>query len=135
MPDSRQTTAEFTRINLDELEDAAVTNGFGHRWQAHVARIPLNTQETGLTHFRLHPGRRSPFSHRHARAEEVYVILAGSGKIKLDDELFDVRPRDAIRVSARVARAFEAGPDGLEFLATGPHHPGDGQPVDDPWVS
>ena len=63
------------------------------------------------------------------------MILDGSGKIKLDDEVFEVHPRDAIRVAPDVARAFEAGPDGLEFLATGPHHPGDGEQVDDPWVS
>jgi mannose-6-phosphate isomerase-like protein (cupin superfamily) len=130
-----QTPSGHTRINLNEVEDAAVANGFGHRWEARVARTPLQTQETGLTYFRLRPGKRSPFSHRHRQAEEVYVILGGSGKVKLGDELFDVHARDAIRVAPDVARAFEAGPDGLEFLATGPHYPGDGVPVDDPWVS
>jgi quercetin dioxygenase-like cupin family protein len=124
----------YTRIGLYDVEDAAVPNGFGHRWEARVAREPLGAQRTGLTLFRLHPGRRSPFSHRHRDAEEIYVILQGSGTVKLDDELIDVHPLDAIRIAPRVARAFEAGPDGLEFLATGPHHPGDGEPVDDPWV-
>jgi len=62
------------------------------------------------------------------------VILGGSGLIKLDDEFFDVRPLDAIRVAPEVARAFEAGAAGLEFLAFGPHHHADGQPVDDPWI-
>jgi quercetin dioxygenase-like cupin family protein len=125
----------FTHINLNDVEDAAVANGFGHRWEARVAREPLQAQQTGLTLFRLRAGRRSPFCHRHDAAEEVYVILQGSGKIKLDDEVIEVGPCDAIRVAPQVARAFEAGPDGLEFLATGPHHPGDGVPVDDPWVS
>ena len=124
----------YTRIDLYDVEDAAVANGFDHRWEARVAREPLAAQRTGLTHFRLRPGRRSPFSHRHRDAEEVYVILRGSGTVKLDDELIDVRPLDAIRIAPHVARAFEAGPDGLEFLAAGPHHPGDGEPVDDPWV-
>ncbi len=63
------------------------------------------------------------------------MILTGGGWVKLDDEVFDVRARDAIRVAPEVARAFEAGPDGLEFLAFGPHHQGDGEPVDDPWVT
>jgi mannose-6-phosphate isomerase-like protein (cupin superfamily) len=130
----RETTSPHTRINLYEIEDAAVANGFEHRWEARVAREPLGARQTGLTHFRLRPGRRSPFSHRHRDAEEIYVILQGSGTVKLDDELIDVHPLDAIRVAPHVARAFEAGPDGLEFLATGPHHPGDGEPVDDPWV-
>jgi mannose-6-phosphate isomerase-like protein (cupin superfamily) len=124
----------YTKLNLDDVEDAAVPNGFGDRWEARVAREPLRAQATGLTHFRLRPGKRSPFCHRHREAEEVYVIIGGSGKVKLDDEVIEVRRYDAIRVAPGVARAFEAGPDGLEFLAAGPHHPGDGEPVDDPWV-
>ena len=135
MPPDREKTSSYTRINLDDVEDAAVPNGFGHRWEAHVARESLDARRTGIAYFRLRAGRRSPFAHRHDQAEEIYVILGGSGKIKLDDELIDVHPRDAIRVSPHVARAFEAGPDGLEFLATGPHHPGDGELVDDPWVN
>jgi mannose-6-phosphate isomerase-like protein (cupin superfamily) len=134
MPSERGTSSAYTRINLNDLEDVAVPNGFGHRWEAHAARAPLAAQHAGLTHFRLRPGKRSPFSHRHTRAEEIYVILQGAGKVKLDDEVLEVRPRDAIRVAPGVARAFEAGPDGLELLATGAHHPGDGEPVDDPWV-
>lgn len=125
----------YTRINLDDVHDAAVDNGFGHRWEARVARSALESEQMGLAHFRLRAGRRSPFSHRHRQAEEIYVILDGSGKVKLDDELFEIRPRDAIRVAAGVARAFEAGAEGLEFLAIGPHHPGDGELVEDPWVS
>ena len=123
-----------TKINLATIEDAAVANGFSHRWEARVARVPLEATQTGTTHFRLLAGKRSPFAHRHARAEEIYVILAGSGVVKLDDEVVDVRPLDAIRVSPEVVRAFEAGPDGLEFLAFGPHYGGDGEAVDDPWV-
>jgi quercetin dioxygenase-like cupin family protein len=123
-----------TQVNLDDVEDAAVANGFGDRWEARVARVALDAEQTGVTLFRLHPGKRSPFSHRHATAEEVYVVLRGSGRVKLGDEFREVSALDAIRVAPEVARAFEAGPDGLEFLAVGPHHGGDGQPVDDPWI-
>ena len=100
-----------------------------------MARTALAAEQTGVTHFRLRPGMRSPFTHRHVEAEEVYVILAGSGRVKLDDEVADVRPLDAIRVAPRVARAFEAGPDGLELLAFGAHRGADGEPVDDPWTA
>lgn len=124
-----------THINLADVEDAAPANGFGDRWEARVARTPLEAEQTGVTHFRLRPGRRSPFSHRHTTAEEVYVVLSGSGRIKLDDQISDVRPLDAIRIAPQVARAFEAGAEGLELLAFGPHHAGDGEPVDDPWVA
>jgi uncharacterized cupin superfamily protein len=124
-----------TRVNLGEVDDAAPANGFGDRWEARVARQALGAQSTGVTLFRLRPGKRSPFSHRHEAAEEIYVILRGSGSIKLGDEVVAVGPLDAIRVAPEVPRALEAGPEGLEFLAVGPHHPGDGEPVDDPWVA
>jgi quercetin dioxygenase-like cupin family protein len=124
----------FTHLNLDDVEDAAPGNGFGERWEARVAREDLGAERTGLTHFRLRPGRRSPFCHRHSEAEEVYVVLAGDGFVKLGDEVRPVRALDAIRISPEVPRAFEAGPDGLELIACGAHHPGDGEPVDDDWV-
>lgn len=125
----------YTQINLTDVEDAAPANGFGDRWEARVARTALDAEQTGLTHIRLRPGKRSPFVHHHDEAEEVYVILSGSGRIKLGDELHDVRPLDAIRIRADVARALEAGPDGLEYLAFGPHYDNDGAPVDDSWVA
>ena len=126
---------DYTHIHLDEIEDAAPGNGFGERWEARVARTALEAQRTGVTLFRLKPGKRSPFTHRHREAEEVYVILAGGGRVKLGEEIRDVRPLDAIRVAPEVARAFEAGPDGLEFVAVGAHHERDGEPVQDPWTA
>src|SRR4051794_24792106 len=125
----------WTHLNLLDIEDAAVPNGFGHRWEARVAHTDLGCEQTGVTHFRLKPGRRSPFAHRHRDAEEVYVVLSGSGRVKLDDELREIRPLDAIRVAPAVVRAFEAGPDGLELLAVGAYHGADGEGVDDPWVT
>jgi mannose-6-phosphate isomerase-like protein (cupin superfamily) len=125
---------KWTHLNLGEVEDAAPGNGFGERWEARVAREPLGARETGLTHFRIRPGRRSPFNHRHREAEEVYVVLSGAGTVKLGDELRAVRPLDAIRIGPAVPRAFEAGPDGLELIAFGAHHEADGEPVDDDWV-
>jgi mannose-6-phosphate isomerase-like protein (cupin superfamily) len=124
----------FTKLNLDAVDDAAPANGFGDCWEARVARQALAAERTGVTFFRLRPGKRSPFTHRHTEAEEVYVVLGGNGRVKLDDELLDVGPLDCIRVAPTTARAFEAGPDGLEFLAFGAHHPGDGEPVQDPWT-
>jgi mannose-6-phosphate isomerase-like protein (cupin superfamily) len=124
----------WTHLNLDQVEDAAPGNGFGERWEARVARTDLGAERTGLTHFRIHPGRRSPFNHRHREAEEVYVVLSGEGLVKLGEEIRPVRPLDAIRIGPAVPRAFEAGPDGLELLVFGAHHENDGEPVDDDWV-
>jgi mannose-6-phosphate isomerase-like protein (cupin superfamily) len=87
----------------------------------------LNTEQTGLSHHRLRPGARQPFGHRHQEAEEVYVVLAGSGRVKLDDEIREVRKLDAIRVAPEVTRNFEASDEGLELLAFGPRCEGDGE--------
>ena len=124
----------FKKVSLAAVDDAAPGNGFGDRWEARVARHALAAERTGVTFFRLRPGKRSPFTHRHTDAEEIYVVLSGSGRVKLDDELVDVGPLDSIRVAPATARAFEAGEDGLDLLAFGPHHAGDGEPVEDPWT-
>ena len=124
----------YTHLNLGDIDDAGPRNGFADRWQARAARSDLDSDQTGITHFRLLPGKRSPFSHRHKTAEEIYVVLSGDGRMKLGETIIDVGPLDAIRVSPDSARAFEAGTNGLEFIAFGPHHPGDGEPVEDRWV-
>src|SRR3954454_18935391 len=100
----------FTKGNLAAVDDAAPANGFGDRWEARVAREAVGAERTGVTFFRLFPGKRSPFTHRHTDAEEIYVVLRGNGRVKLDGELLDVGPLDAIRVAPAAARAFEAGP-------------------------
>lgn len=124
----------FTKVSLAAVEDVAPANGFGDRWEARVAREALAAERTGVVLFRLHPGKRSPFTHRHAEAEEIYVVLRGSGRVKLGDEILDVAPLDAIRVAPATPRAFDAGVDGLELLAFGAHHAGDGEGVADPWT-
>jgi quercetin dioxygenase-like cupin family protein len=124
----------YTQVNLADVQDAAPAGGFGDRWEARVAGADLEAEQTGVAHFRLRPGKRSPFAHRHGRAEEVCVILAGTGRVKLDGEIADVRKLDAIRIAPEVVRAFEAGPDGLELLVFGPRYEADGEQVDDAWV-
>ena len=79
-----------------------------------------------MSYQRLVAGKRQAFAHRHESAEEVYVVLSGAGRIKLDDDILEIVQLDAIRVAAGVTRQFEAGPDGLEVLAFGPRHEGDG---------
>jgi quinol monooxygenase YgiN/mannose-6-phosphate isomerase-like protein (cupin superfamily) len=117
--------AGYTLVNIEDVEDVAARFGFGDQGEARFANRPLGTVSTGLSHQRLRPGARQAFGHRHQHAEEVFVVLAGSGKVKIDDEIRDVSPLDAIRIAPGSARAFEAGPDGLEFVVFGPHHTGD----------
>ncbi len=84
---------------------------------------------------RVKAGKRQAFGHKHSDAEEIYVVLSGSGRAKLDDAIVDVVPLDALRVAPGVIRAFEAGPDpDLELLAFGPHHAGDGEIIEGWWA-
>jgi len=117
--------AGFTLVNLEDVEDMAPRFGFGEQGEARFANRSLGASSTGLSHQRLRPGVRQAFGHRHQHAEEVFLVLAGDGRVKIDDELRHVRPLDAIRIAPGSARAFEAGPDGLEFVVFGPHHTGD----------
>ena len=117
--------AGYTHVNLEDVEDMAKRFGLGDQGEARFANRPLGAVRTGLSHQRLRPGVRQAFGHRHQHAEEVFVVLAGSGRVRIDDEIRDVRPLDAIRIAPDSQRAFEAGPDGLEFVVVGPHHAGD----------
>jgi quinol monooxygenase YgiN/mannose-6-phosphate isomerase-like protein (cupin superfamily) len=115
----------FEIVNLDEVEDLAAKMGFGEMGEARFARDPLGAVGTGVSLQRVRPGVRQSFGHSHQLDEEIYVVLSGSGRVAVDDEVRVVRTRDAIRIAPASVRAFEAGPDGLELLAMGAHHPGD----------
>ncbi len=125
--------APYTLRNLTEVEDAAAGAGLGELSEVRFANDELEAESTGISHHRLKPGKRQGFGHRHDDAEEVYVVLSGSGRIKLDDDIVDLGPLDAIRIAPGVIRQLEAGSDGLEFLAVGPRHKGDAEMVDDWW--
>jgi mannose-6-phosphate isomerase-like protein (cupin superfamily) len=123
----------YTIKNLNDTKDSAPEFGLGEIGEAHFPRGELDCHTIGFAYLRLHPGRRQAFGHRHENAEELYVVLDGAGRIRLDDEIRDISRHDAIRVAPTVTRAFEAGDDGLTVLAVGPRHEGDGEVLQDFW--
>jgi mannose-6-phosphate isomerase-like protein (cupin superfamily) len=123
----------YTTKNLRDVDDAAVKGGFSESQEARFARRDLDAESTGLSYHVMRPGKRQAFGHRHDQAEEIYVVLSGTGLMKLDDEIIEIGPMDAIRVAPQVTRGFEAGEEALEVLAFGPHHEGDGEIVQDFW--
>ena len=118
---------DYSIKNLREVEDVAPRFGFSEVQEARFARRDLESETLGLAFHRVRPQCRQAFAHRHRAAEEIYVVLSGSGRMKLDDEIHEISGMDAIRVAPQVARAFEAGPDGLELLVFGPHHEGESE--------
>jgi mannose-6-phosphate isomerase-like protein (cupin superfamily) len=123
----------WTLVNLGDVEDQAAKHGFGEFQEARFPRRELGTEQTGLGHIVVKPGKRQPFSHRHGEAEELYVVLSGSGVLKLDDEVVEVGPRDVVRIGPGVAHGMEAGPGGLEILAFGPHVDDDAEMIEGLW--
>jgi len=121
--------AGHTIVNLKEVEDMAPKFGFAPNLEARFATAALDLQKSGLSYQRLAPNFRMPFGHRHKEQEEVYVLVSGSGRVKLDDEIVEVKEWDMVRVPGETMRAFEAGPDGAELLAFGA--PNTGPPQED----
>jgi mannose-6-phosphate isomerase-like protein (cupin superfamily) len=125
--------ADYTIVNLLEVEDTVSERLPG--LEGRFGRKQLDSRDLGVSHWRYAPGLRNPTAHSHREQEEVYVVVAGSGRMRLDDEIRDIARWDVIRVAPAVVRAFEAGPDGLELIAVGGPKPegGDGVRSDTPW--
>jgi mannose-6-phosphate isomerase-like protein (cupin superfamily) len=126
-------SAPFTHVKLTDVKDSAPEFGMEEVQEARFAKGDLDAEKTGVSHQRLKPRQRNPFGHKHDDAEEVYIVIGGSGRMKLDDEIIEVDRLDAIRVSPEVIRAFEAGDDGIEVLAVGARHDGDGEVIPGWW--
>lgn len=110
--------AGYTLVNLNEIEDLAPKFGLSD-FEVRFATVPLELQKSGISLQRYGPGVRLPFGHKHDQQEELYVVVSGSGRIKLDDEVVELRQWDAVRIPGETMRNFEAGPDGAELLAFG----------------
>ena len=126
--------SRFTIKNLMEVEDS--TGGEVPGFEARFGRKHIDSEHLGVSYFRYAPGVRSPVAHSHREQEEAYVVVGGSGRIRLDDEIHPLRLWDVVRVSHEVVRAFEGGEDGLELIAIGADRPegGDGVRVPEAWI-
>ena len=128
--------AGYTKLNLkDDVDDQGPNFGYEGKIEARMARVPLELEHSGVSYLRLAPGFRIPWGHTHKTQEEIYVLVGGSLRAKLDDEIVELRPFDAVRVHKNTMRGFETGSDGAEMIAIGAPHtgPGDAQTVDGWW--
>jgi uncharacterized cupin superfamily protein len=125
----------YAIVNLkEEVEDSWSESAPGT--EGRFARKHLDSEHLGVSYLRYSPGVRSSRAHSHREQEEAYVVISGSGRVRLDDEIRDVRCWDVVRVNPATVRAFEAGDDGLELIAIGSDRPdgGDGVLVDQAWI-
>ncbi len=111
--------ADYTVVNLKQVEDMAPKFGYSPGLESRFARVPLGLERSGVSYFRIAPSFRLPFGHRHEEQEEIYLVVRGSVRVKLDDDVVEVREWDAVRIPRGMMRSFEGGPDGAEILAFG----------------
>jgi mannose-6-phosphate isomerase-like protein (cupin superfamily) len=129
--------AGYTKLNLKtDVDDQAPNFGYSPHMEARMARVPLELEYSGVSYQRMSPNFRLPFGHTHKTQEEVYILISGSARAKLGDEIVDLRPFDALRVHKDTPRGFEAGPEGAEMIAVGAPHtgPGDAEMVQGWWM-
>lgn len=119
----------YTHKNLRQVADSAPDLEAAEWQESRFATHDLQSTDIGVTHHRFRPGKRQGFAHRHQQAEEFYVVLSGSGRVKLDEDILEGAPLDAFRVAPKVLRTWEAGPDGLEVLAFGARVEGDAETI------
>jgi quercetin dioxygenase-like cupin family protein len=125
----------FTLVNFRELDDLG--GEYAPDLEARFARRCIDSDHLGVTYLRFAAGYRFPLGHSHREQEEVYVVISGSGWIRLDDEVRPLARWDVVRVAPEAVRGFEAGPDGLELIAAGSDRPegGDGVMTYDWWTA
>ena len=110
----------FTRRNIKEdLEDIGHVFNDAPDLEFRAATKALALEQSALSYQRVPPGRRFPYGHTHKTQEEVYVVLRGSGRMKVDDEIVELKEWDAVRVPPGMWRGYEAGSEGLELLVIG----------------
>jgi mannose-6-phosphate isomerase-like protein (cupin superfamily) len=128
--------ADYTVQNLKEVEDQAPNFGLSPHLEARMARVPLELENFGVSYQRIAPNFRVPFGHKHKNQEEVYVVVSGSMRAKVDDQVVELEQWDTLRVHKDTMRGFEAGPEGAEMIAIGAPNtgPGDAE-VEQGWWS
>ena len=109
----------FTLSNIKDLEDIGSAFNAAPELQFRAATKALELEQAALSYQSVPPGYRFPYGHTHKRQEEVYVVVRGSGRMKVDDEIVDLKEWDAVRVAPGTWRGYEAGPEGLEILVIG----------------
>jgi uncharacterized cupin superfamily protein len=116
----------FTRVNLREDPPDVGSNFDGSpELEFRLAGQALGLERSGLSYQRIPPDYRFPYGHTHKEQEEVFVVVGGSGRMALDDEIVEVRTWDVVRVAPGTWRGYEAGPDGLDMLVFGAPHLGE----------
>jgi mannose-6-phosphate isomerase-like protein (cupin superfamily) len=112
--------ADYTKLNIKrDVEDMAPKFQLSPGLESRFARKPLELENSGVSYYKIAPDFRTPFGHRHGEQEEVYIVIGGSARLALDDEVVELAQWDAVRIPSSTMRALEGGPEGAEVIAIG----------------
>jgi hypothetical protein len=118
--------SDFTLKNIKDAPDVAKEHGMSPNIESRFLRSHIDSEHLGVSYFKYAPNFRPPFGHKHGVQEEAYVVISGSGRAKIEDEIVELKTWDVLRVAPEAMRALEAGPDGIELIAIGSDRPPDG---------
>jgi quercetin dioxygenase-like cupin family protein len=111
-----------------DLEDLA---GEGPGGRVRKVRRALGARAFGFNYFTLGPNEDGrEHDHSSQPQEEVYFIVKGSGRMRIDEDEIELKPGRFVRVDAESRRLPISGDDGLEWVAIGAPIEGKYQPPD-----
>ena len=98
--------ADYTKLNLkQDVEDMAPKFQLSPGLESRFARKALELENSGVSYYKIAPEFRTPFGHRHGEQEEIYIVVGGSARLKLDDDVVDSRMGRGPDPGSRDARA------------------------------
>jgi len=111
--------------------DVGDLEGEGPGGMVRKVRRALNARAFGFNYFTFPPNQEGR-EHDHAEAgqEEVYFVVAGSGRMRIDGEEIELKPGRFVRVDPASRRMPISGDDGLELVTFGAPLEGKYEPPD-----
>ncbi|HEV8603445.1 MAG TPA: hypothetical protein VGQ68_08665 [Gaiellaceae bacterium] len=120
--------ADYKVVKVSDVPDQGPNLGVAPDLEVRFLRNDLGCEDCGVSYARLAPNWRYPYGHKHKRQEEIYLLVSGTARIKVGDDIVELEPWTAVRIPNDTMRAIEAGPEGAEFVMVGAPNtgPGDG---------
>ncbi|WP_267640123.1 cupin domain-containing protein [Haloarchaeobius amylolyticus] len=94
----------YTKTSTADV-DSVIDEEYGGMW---FLRDALETEHVGVTIMELEPGSKGKeHDHSHDGQEEVYVVVAGTVDVELEDETVPLAEDEALRLSADETRQLK----------------------------
>jgi mannose-6-phosphate isomerase-like protein (cupin superfamily) len=123
--------ADYAVVKTSEVPDQGPNLGLAPELEIRFLRNDLGCEDCGVSYARLAPNWRMPHGHKHKRQEEIYLLISGSARMKLGEDIVELEPWTAVRVPSDTMRAIESGSNGAEFVIVGAPNTGPGDAINE----